>query len=201
MIVSAKLLQVERVSIQRGDRALLQHVNLSVQAGECYQLIGANGLGKTSMLRVLAGLAEPEAGQINIDDFVYISHKQALKYSLTVMEHCRFHPYLQQIEANKLQQALHEFGLKKYTESTIDKLSQGQKQRLHLLPLLCLDKKLWLLDEPFSGLDVNSIAFLEQKIDQHLLQHGAVLLTSHQSVKLQSRLQAIDLAQYSAEVV
>lgn len=191
---------VKQLQVERGDKILLQGLSFSIKKGECWQLIGENGVGKTSLLRLLAGLAEPLSSECQVKNYLYLGHKQALKASLTVLEWLRFHPYLQASQKH-MDIALQQFQLAAIKDHLIQTLSQGQKQRLHLMPLLCVEKTLWLLDEPFAGLDRDGVALLESIIDKKIAQGGAVLLTSHQRMNLQCSVQELLLTNYRVNEV
>ncbi len=179
-------LRVQQLSVQRGDRLLLSDFNFSLQAGEGVHLLGANGAGKTSLLRVLAGLAHAASGEFQLSDgcrMIYLGHALGLKPELTVEENLHFLLQLSgQTAQCSLEQALHAVGIGRYFDARVGSLSAGQKRRVALARLLLEPAGLWLLDEPFAALDVKAAAWLCQRIDAFLAQGGSVLLTSHQPV-------------------
>ena len=179
-------LRVQDLSVQRGDRLLLSQFNFTLQAGEGVHLLGANGAGKTSLLRVLAGIAHAASGEFQLGDgcrMIYLGHVLGLKPELTVEENLAFLLQLSgQAEQCSIEQALHEVGIARYFDARVGSLSAGQKRRVGLARLLLEPAGLWLLDEPFAALDVKATAWLCERIDAFLLQGGSVLLTSHQPV-------------------
>jgi len=184
------MLQVSGLACRRGDRVLFRGLELSLGAGELLWLRGANGRGKTSLLRLLAGLSSPEAGRIDRPAaLLYVAHANALKDDLTVLESLRFLARLHgQDEADeRLLAALRHFGMDKRRHAPVRTLSQGQRRRVALSRLaLSSPSALWVLDEPFDALDVDGIAALNVLLSRHVAGGGAVVLTSHQSLSLDS---------------
>ena len=179
-------LVARELSVQRGDRLLINAFNFSLAAGEGVHLVGANGAGKTSLLRVLAGLASALSGEHHIADncpVIYLGHGLGLKPDLTVEENLRFLLQLSgQSAMCPVADALQAVGLARYFDARVGSLSAGQKRRVGLARLLIEPAGLWLLDEPFAALDVKAAVWLCQQLDRFIAQGGSVLLTSHQSV-------------------
>lgn len=194
------LLTVADVAIERGYRRLLQGIGLSVAAGELWQLVGANGLGKTSFLRALAGLSRLGVeGDINhAGQFLYQGHMPGLKLLLTPLENLRWHPSgIVDADENQLCQALAAVGLAGYEETPVHNLSAGQQRRVGLARLWSTAAPLWLLDEPFTAIDVAGAELLEQRMVEHVDEGGAVVFTSHQPNRFAGRLKVLDLADYA----
>lgn len=180
------------LACRRGERVLFRELNLSVRPGEIVWVRGANGQGKTSLLRLLAGLARPDAGRIafttNIEQ-VYVGHANALKDDLTVAESLRFlsrlHGFL--IDDAAQADALRRFGLHSRRNAPVRTLSQGQRRRVALARLCVAPvSALWLLDEPFDALDAEGVEALNALLAEHAVRGGSVVLTSHVPLTLAS---------------
>jgi heme exporter protein A len=190
------------VACRRGTRLLFSGLHLAVGAGEVVWLRGDNGRGKTSLLRLLSGLASPEEGQITWRgvpirkagsdyraELVYIGHLNALKDDLTALESLRFMAQLHGRETDEtaLNEALRALGVHARRHAPTRALSQGQRRRVALARLwLERSPSLWLLDEPFDALDTTGIATLNGLLGAHAARGGAVVLTSHQPLSLQA---------------
>ena len=194
------MLEAADLACHRGDRALFEHLALALAPGSVIWLRGRNGRGKTSLLRLLAGLATPMAGEIRVGGqrqrradtawragLVYIGHQNALKDDLNAGEALGF---LMQIGGRKpaaaeIDGALQRLGVHAKRRAMVRTLSQGQRRRVTLARLaLALDHPLWLLDEPFDALDADGIVALNQLLGEHAARGGATLLTSHQALSL-----------------
>jgi len=180
------------LACRRGERVLFSGLNLAVHPGEIVWLRGANGQGKTSLLRLLAGLARPAAGRIEHGlgrERVYVGHANALKDDLTVAESLMFlsrlHGFDTRAEAHEA--ALRRFGLWSRRLAPVRTLSQGQRRRVALSRLCTAPATaLWLLDEPFDALDAEGVAALNLLLAEHAARGGSVLLTSHVALSLSS---------------
>ena len=196
------LLAVSDVTIQRGIRQLLQGVDLVVRSGEIWQLRGSNGVGKTSLLRAMAGLARVEVfGSITrCDDVLYSGHAAALKSALSARANLISHPSGSDSPApSEIDAALARVQLEGYEHVNTGQLSAGQKRRVALARLFLPSGRLWLLDEPFTALDSHGVKVLETRFVEHVAQGGAVVFTSHQPANLGDKLQVVDLEQFNGE--
>lgn len=194
------VLQAVQLAGQRGDRALFKGLDLQLPAGSVTWLRGTNGRGKTSLLRLLAGLSTPMSGEIRIlgktlreggaewrRKLLYIGHQNALKDDLAAGEALRFHARLHGVDVApaQLTAALVRLGVQHREHAPVRTLSQGQRRRVALARLaLSHASPLWLLDEPFDALDTDGIAALNGVIGAHAAAGGCVLLTSHQPLTL-----------------
>jgi heme exporter protein A len=193
------MLSAHGLTCVRGDRPLFTGVDLAVGAGEWLHVRGTNGSGKTSLLRLLAGLSPPEAGEVrwqgepiapNAQDYrralLFLGHHAAVKDELTGAENLRLAAQLDDVEAAPAEvlQALHRFGLKGREDLPVRFLSAGQKRRVLLARLMIRKAKLWVLDEPFTALDGRAVEMLGALVGEHLAGGGMAVITSHQPVPL-----------------
>jgi len=194
------VLIAEQISCEKQDRTLFQDIDLSIQSGELVLLKGENGAGKTSLLRILVGLSVPVSGNVYINgsnvhedinsaltNTIYIGHKLGLNGLLTALENLRFWCQVSGLKAsqNDILEILDKLGLVGLEDIAVKNLSAGQQRRVSLAKLwLHSSAQLWVLDEPFTALDVNVVALLEDHISQFLAKGGAVLMTSHQAVSI-----------------
>ena len=185
---SAPLLAANALACRRGDRVLFKGLDLTLLPGQVLWLRGANGRGKTSLLRLLAGLSTPEAGTVERREaLLYVAHANALKEDLTVLESLRFLARLQGRDTadTSLIEALRLFGMASRRDAPVRTLSQGQRRRVALSRLaLAPQTPVWVLDEPFDALDVDGIATLNGLLSRHAQAGGGVVLTSHQALTL-----------------
>ncbi len=183
----------------RGERRLFSGLDLAVGAGEWLHVQGENGAGKTSLLRILAGLAPAEEGEIRwhgepiralAEEYrrhlLFLGHHGAVKEDLTPLENLTLAARLDGAPADEAGalQALARFGLRGREDLPVRFLSAGQKRRVLLARLAVRRAKLWILDEPFTALDVKAVDMLSRLIVEHVACGGIVILTSHQSIPL-----------------
>ena len=181
----------------KGGRQLFANVNCTLGAGQWLYVTGANGVGKTSLLRMVCGLASIESGDILWNglsiqrqhelyrqDLCYLGHLNALQESMTVIENLMFSAALGGIAPNTSQtrDVLARFGLRGRSQQLVRHLSQGQKRRVALSRLALSPARLWVLDEPYVAMDEAGIQMLADLIAAHLNQGGLAVLTSHQRV-------------------
>ena len=190
---------VSNLSCARGDKRLFSGVSFSLQPGQWLHLEGNNGVGKTSLLRLVCGLSTLEEGEITWNNqavsknpqtfranLAYLGHQLALKDDLSPLENLQTDAAIvgHQLTASDAKQALAQMGLRGRENLPVRVLSQGQKRRTALARLLVSSAKLWVLDEPFVALDTMAQNALSEVINAHLTKQGMVLLTSHQAVSL-----------------
>ena len=194
--VAEATLAVHELQCRRGERVLFAPTSFVVAPGEIVWIRGANGQGKTTLLRTLAGLSAPCSGTLLWAGApalaprpLYLAHANALKEDLTVGESLRFLLHLggQAVESVHVDAALERFGLASRREAFVRTLSQGQRRRV-ALARLAAERGLqpWLLDEPFDALDVAGVAVLAEVIANHAKRGGSVVLTSHLPVPIES---------------
>jgi heme exporter protein A len=192
------MLEAQELECERGARTLFRGISFAVKAGELLRIAGANGSGKTSLLRILSGLLAPNAGEVRwkghpiaklkedyARELVYIGHAPAVKDDLTPRENLAISCRLAGRAAGDaaLRAALEALHL---PELPVRRLSQGQRRRAALARLLVCDAPLWLLDEPYSALDSEGVAALDTRIERHTAAGGAVVYTTHQDAGIRS---------------
>ncbi|HEB96069.1 MAG TPA: cytochrome c biogenesis heme-transporting ATPase CcmA [Sedimenticola thiotaurini] len=193
------MLEVVDLECVRGDRRLFSGVSFVLAPGELLHLHGHNGSGKTTLMRAICGLIRPQEGEIRWngeesrrlgDEFhrelLYIGHRNGIKADLNGVENLRISCRLGGIPLTGEQawEALERMGLRGHEDLPCRVLSQGQKRRVTLARLLVDPAPLWILDEPFTALDVAAVEFLQTVIQGHLDRGGMVILTTHQEVRL-----------------
>lgn len=196
------MLEVVDLACERGERRLFQGLNFSLKTGELLYVHGQNGSGKTTLLRTLCGLAWPAAGEVRWDGteirrlgdeyhrkMLYIGHLNGVKDDFTAFENLRVTGRLAGYadSEERALAALRRMELTACAELPGKVLSQGQRRRLALARLLLGDSQLWILDEPFSALDVKSVEGIQTVLSEHLDNGGMVVLTTHQEVEITSR--------------
>ena len=193
------MLEARALTCVRGERQLFQDLNLTVSIGDCLHVRGENGVGKTSLLRLLTGLSKPDSGEVfwsglsiakESSDYhralLFLGHRDALKEDLTALENLQLYAALDDIHLpdEKALAALWRFGLRGREHLPVNCLSAGQKRRVLMARMLTRQAQLWVLDEPFNALDIHAVKALQGLITEHLEQGGLVVLTSHQEVSL-----------------
>lgn len=194
-------LWAQNLECQRGDAILFSGVNFRLVSGQILQVEGANGSGKTSLLRILAGLSPPSAGDVLwrgerigrrraafSEEIAYLGHQLGLKAELSVRENLHWACALK-ARAHGLEQvgpALARVGLAGREDVPVRALSAGQRQRIGLARLVSSGAALWILDEPFTALDAAGIAVAHQLLEEHVERGGLAVVTSHQAIQLRT---------------
>jgi heme exporter protein A len=196
----------------RGERIVFTELDFQLQSGDALILSGANGSGKSSLLRMMAGLLLPAVGTISWDGesissdreahgarLHYLGHLDGVKADLSVAENLRFAAVLRGAAANSsLGEALAHFALEDLAERPVRLLSQGQRRRLALSRLLAATAPLWLLDEPSVGLDAKSVESLVDAIERHRRAGGIVVMATHQALPLPAT-EMLDLDRFAPD--
>jgi heme exporter protein A len=181
----------------RNNQLLFLSLNFTINDGEVLHLQGENGIGKTTLLRCLAGFSKPYAGEIRllgrkitgIEDvkhyLLYLGHKLAIKDSLTAFENLHYLTLSDTKQQKKIAMALERVGLANKRDQLAGSLSAGQKQRLALARLLLSSARLWILDEPFTALDRFGLELVRELITEQTESGGMVILTSHHALSKQ----------------
>ncbi|MFT3848732.1 MAG: cytochrome c biogenesis heme-transporting ATPase CcmA [Propionivibrio sp.] len=191
------MLEVSNLECIRGERSLFAALGFRLEAGEMLHLQGTNGSGKTSLMRILCGLAHPAAGEVRWrgeaigalgEDYrrelCYLGHHNAIKDELTPLENLLAAVHLADEALNEgaALDALELVGLVGREELACRYLSQGQKRRVALARLVNERRALWILDEPYVALDAAAIELVAGLIGAHLRRGGLAVLTTHQAV-------------------
>lgn len=207
-------LQAHQLACTRGERQLFNDINFEIKAGDAMRVAGANGSGKTSLLRMMCGLAFPAAGEVrwlgrNIraarEEFggqlIYLGHANGVKDDLVAWENVVVASTLSGLAVSRdaAYGALESLGLAQAADLPTRFLSQGQRKRVALARLwLGMHKPLWILDEPFTALDQNAVMELCATLNKHLALGGMVVYTTHQEIDLGAqRLLHLDLSRNS----
>jgi heme exporter protein A len=189
--MSKSLLKVNQVSCLLDDVPLFKPIDVLLQTGMLLHLQGENGIGKTSLLRVLIGLSSRYKGEIlwevpPCSSMAYLGHSVGFHSLLSAQENLRYFAALHglALTSGDIKDILNRVQLWLYAEEALGQLSAGQKQRFKIAQLLSLQRIVWLMDEPFTSLDHATCAWLEQQMLIHAQQGGAIVFTSHQAFSL-----------------
>jgi len=197
-------LRGEQLACIRGDRSLFSGLGFELHGGEWLHVRGANGAGKTSLLRQLAGLSRPASGRIFWNDsdiardgdgyrsaLLYLGHPSGVKDDLSVIENLRIAAAIDGAPLGETAalSALARIGLNGRADLPVRVLSQGQRRRALLARLIVRPADVWILDEPFNALDTRAVALVCELVAEHLARGGMAVLTSHQSIPLHGALE------------
>ncbi|MBA4305949.1 MAG: heme ABC exporter ATP-binding protein CcmA [Sphingopyxis sp.] len=178
----APSLHLENVAVIRGNRMVLSNLNLSVKAGELVWVRGANGCGKSTLLRVIAGLLDAYSGKVLAEGKLALADENlALDPNLTVAAALQFWAHMDGASPSDRDAALVAMDLLALSEVPVRYLSTGQRKRASIARVLASGCAIWLLDEPYNGLDSASCAHLDKAILSHIASGGIVMLAAHQS--------------------
>jgi heme exporter protein A len=185
------MLTIDNLTLTKEGKKIFSNLGFSVGAGTALAITGKNGVGKTSLLKIIAGISKATSGKIlwceqDIEDFrddfngdlQFIGHKNFLKPELTILENLRFYSRLADTEI-ALPAALNFFKLTEIADEKVKKLSAGWQKRVMLAKLLACPATIWLLDEPFANLDKEGKFLLKGLIKTRIKEKGLVILTTH----------------------
>ena len=204
------MLEALNVGCVRGERLLFSDVNFSLSAGSVVQLTGANGSGKTSLLRIICGLLMPTEGEIRWErtnirslgeeyskSLSYVGHRNGVKEELNAIENLRISNGLagNSLTPAAAKEALERIGLTVRDSLPVRLLSEGQRRRVALARLITSGARLWILDEVLTSLDRSAVAIMKSLIGEHLQNGGMAIIATHQELDLSAgSLQRLELA-------
>lgn len=181
------LLSASGLSLERGGRELFSALSFEVLPGHLLQIEGANGAGKTSLIRILAGLSRYgfTGSVMRHAPLLYLGHQAGVKALLTPRENLAWHVGGEgDYDDERIRDALARVGLYGYENVPSHALSAGQHRRVNLARLYLSESPLWLLDEPFTAIDRSGVLDLENLLVEHVERGGAVVMTSHQALQV-----------------
>ena len=206
------MILANNITCKRGNRYIFKNLDFKIEDGVATIISGKNGSGKTSLLRIIANLLNPKKGNIiwrgksiykNIEEYykqiTFIADKNCSKENLTVIENMKFwrNLYKSSINYENFIKLLNNINLEYLKNEQVYKLSSGQKRKLELTRLIIEERHIWILDEPFLGLDQETINIIGQTMSDHLRQNGSVIFSSHIPVSLTNK-RYIDLDLHEA---
>jgi len=181
-------LKITDLHLSRGDRLLIKDLNFKLSKGQSLKIEGANGVGKTTLIRAIAGFITPDKGKINFtfdnkdlskrEQIHYIGHKNGIRTSLTVLENLEFWASFYNTQPS-LMQIAQTYALKSLLHIPAGYLSAGQKRRLSLSRLSMSKRPLWLLDEPTVSLDQQSVKLVANAAQNHIEEGGILIAATH----------------------
>ncbi|MEM7431555.1 MAG: cytochrome c biogenesis heme-transporting ATPase CcmA [Pseudomonadota bacterium] len=195
------------LTLLRGERLLFRDLEFALNPGELLLLEGKNGSGKTSLLRVIAGLLEPESGEIRWDGkrvrssrqefqnaFIWMGHAVGMKNDLTLLENLQFEARLQSPSAAEFKEVLSRLGLNRLKNLPMRALSAGQRRRVALARLLLSEAAVWLMDEPVANLDTEGRKLVIDLVEDFLNSGGMVVMAAHQDVDVEAPTHTLELS-------
>jgi heme exporter protein A len=208
VVLAVTGLEVKQLFSERDDRVLFSDLCFQLNAGQLVQIAGPNGSGKTSLLRILAGLSSRYEGDVlwqgkslqrqrhdYLQQLLYIGHGVGIKAVLSPVENLRWSCALRGISNSDalIMFALDKVGLGGFEGQPCFSLSAGQQRRVNLARLFCIPASLWILDEPFTAIDQRGVAEVEHWLSEFVSDGGAILLTTHHSLNFSQDFKVINL--------
>ena len=193
------MILVKDLTVERSNKKIFENINLSLGSSKIILLKGKNGSGKTTLLKTIINILEPSSGSIywkgkplkkNLYDFyrhvTYISDKTSSLTKLSVLENLKIWKkiFLSKISNSQIENILGTLKLDVYLDQKVSSLSFGEIKKLEFLRLIIEDKKIWILDEPLSNLDNESIDIIAQTFQDHRANEGSIIFSSHQNSEI-----------------
>lgn len=185
------IIETKDITLYRNDSKIFEGISLDIEKTKLLNIFGRNGSGKTSLLKILTGVTEPTSGIVlnRSDDeslyekIIYVGHKSGLKNNLTVNENLYY--FIKPEEQNKttkIDRALEIYQMMHCKNILVKNLSHGQQKKVSLMKTIIADAKVWILDEPYSALDAESIKIFDMTIENYIKQEGSVVVTNHKKI-------------------
>ncbi len=189
------MLLAQNITLHRSNKKIFEDVNISLSSGKIIILKGKNGSGKTSFIKTILNILEPTSGSIywkgknlkkNLYDFynhvTFIADKTSSIRQLSLYENIKIWKkiFLSDVNDKQIEGLLSILNLKNFLNSKVNTLSLGEVKKLELIRLIIENKKIWILDEPFTNLDISSIEVIEQTFLDHSINNGSIIFSSHQ---------------------
>ena len=193
------MLLTKNISLFRDGNRIFENINLSLGSGKIIGLKGKNGSGKTSLIKTILCILEPTSGSLfwkgkniekNLYDFynniTYIADRTSSLKQLTVTENIKIwkNIFISKINDEQIEKILITLKLDNYKNKKTNILSLGETKKLELLRLIIENKKIWILDEPFTNLDTEAVDVIKQTFEDHRKKEGSIIFSSHQSVQI-----------------
>tara|TARA_Y100000768_G_scaffold352787_1_gene304621 strand:+ start:91 stop:684 length:594 start_codon:yes stop_codon:yes gene_type:complete len=185
--VKDSFIDIQNISLSKQDKEIIKDFSLDILNGEKINIFGKNGSGKTSLIKIFSGITCPTEGEVTINpdlilnkNIFYIGHKYGLKNELSIRDNLNYIINLNQVKGKvDIQKELNFYNMETSPDAIVKYLSHGQKKIISLVGLTLVSNKIWILDEPFTGLDQSIIDNFMKKIENHVKSSGTVIITSH----------------------
>ena len=186
------LIEIDNISLLRNEKSILENISFQIKKSKALNLYGLNGSGKTSLLKIIVGMTEPTSGFIKnvsgdedlFKKTIYIGHKYGTKGNLTVEENLSYALTVNSKNSQlTIKKALETYKMTRQKSMLTKNLSHGQQKKVSLMKTLITNSLLWVIDEPYSALDEESINIFNDTTKEYLKKGGALIMTSHKKIK------------------
>lgn len=186
------LIEIDNISLLRNEKSILENISFQIKKSKALNLYGLNGSGKTSLLKIIVGMTEPTSGFIKnvsgdedlFKKTIYIGHKYGTKGNLTVEENLSYALTVNSKNSQQtIKKALETYKMTRQKSMLTKNLSHGQQKKVSLMKTLITNSLLWVIDEPYSALDEESINIFNDTTKEYLKNGGALIMTSHKKIK------------------